>query len=271
LDEQLAPGQVEARIEQRVGEIGAQLAPGQVEAIAPRARVSPIACQRFGLQVSVGRDTHDKLRYAQALFSHQIPAGDLARLLDRALDALIREGEKSKFAATEQPQLKQRPTASPRHVPAHVKRAVWDRDHGQCTFVSEAGRRCVSRSLLEFDHVDEVARGGQATVDRMRLRCRAHNQYAAECTFGAGFMEDKRHEAQQAAEARRADAEQRARAAAERDRAQDVIPWLRQLGFSVSEASAAAAHCAGIPDASLEERVRMALSYFHPRSRGRLN
>ena len=37
---------------------------------------------------------------------------------------------------------------------------------------------------------------GRATVDGIRLRCRAHNQYTAECTFGAVFMNDKRQMAQ---------------------------------------------------------------------------
>ena len=41
----------------------------------------------------------------------------------------------------------------------------------------------------------EVARGGAATVSTIRLRCRAHNQYAAECTFGAEFMSRKREAA----------------------------------------------------------------------------
>ena len=40
----------------------------------------------------------------------------------------------------------------------------------------------------------------------------------------------------------------------------EVIPWLRQLGFSASEARRAAARCEGMPEASLEERVRLALS-----------
>jgi 5-methylcytosine-specific restriction endonuclease McrA len=72
---------------------------------------------------------------------------------------------------------------------------VWKRDQGQCTFVSETGQRCPSRRFLELDHIDPVARGGRATVERMRLRCRAHNQYTAEYTFGADFMEEKRRQA----------------------------------------------------------------------------
>ena len=43
------------------------------------------------------------------------------------------------------------------------------------------------------------------------------------------------------------------------------VPWLRGLGFRADEARAAAALCENIPDAPLEQRVRVALSYFRPR------
>jgi len=58
--------------------------------------------------------------------------------------------------------------------------------------VSESGHRCQERKGLQFDHVQEVARGSDASVDNLRLRCRAHNQYTAERTFGADFMRHKR-------------------------------------------------------------------------------
>ena len=41
----------------------------------------------------------------------------------------------------------------------------------------------------------EFARGGKATVDGIRLRCRPHNQYQAERTYGAAFMQRKREQA----------------------------------------------------------------------------
>jgi hypothetical protein len=255
----------------------AQLSPGRVE--APRAKVAPLSPERFSLQLTMGQGLYDKLRYAQALLSHQIPSGDVAQVLERALDALIEKLEQRKFAATTRPcSRQQHSNTGGRHIPAAVRRAVWERDGGRCTFVSETGHRCPARTFLEFDHVDEVARGGEATVDGIRLRCRAHNQYAAECTFGAEFMEYKRQAARQAAEERRAaqraaaeararaEAEARARAAAAEERAQEVVPWLRQLGFRADEARRAAALCESIPDAPLEERVRLALSYFHPRA-----
>ena len=134
---------------------------------------------------------------------------------------------------------------------------MWERDGGRCTFVSDSGRRCPARTRLEFDHADPVARGGEATAERMRLRCRAHNQYAAECTFGTAFMDHKRREAQ------RTQARPRA-PAAEPSKERDVVPWLRQLGFRADEARRAAALCQTIPDASLEERLRLALSFLGP-------
>jgi len=82
-----------------------------------------------------------------------------------------------------------------RHIPADVKREVWERDGGQCTYVSDSGRRCEERGLLEFDHMDPVALGGEASIERIRLRCRAHNQLEAELVFGAEFMRYKREEA----------------------------------------------------------------------------
>ena len=189
-----------------------------------------------------------------------------------ALRALIPQLEKQKFAATSKPPRGQaRRTMSARHIPAHVKRAVWERDQGQCTFVSEAGRRCPARGRVEFDHVDPVACGGRATVVGTRLLCRAHNQYEAERMFGTEFMRHKREQAREAAEARAKAAAQQQAAARERAAAmekakeRDVVPWLRQLGYRASEAREAAKLCESIPDAPLEERVRVALSFFHPR------
>src|SRR5439155_14394462 len=151
-----------------------ELAPAQVH---PRSKLESVAPERYLLQVTIGRSTQEKLRYAQQLLGHALPSGDLAQVLDRALDALIEKLERRKFAATPRPRRSARPSPDPRHVPAHVKRAVWERDGGQCTFTSDTGRRCPARTRLEYDHADPVARGGTATVERMRLRCRAHNLY----------------------------------------------------------------------------------------------
>jgi hypothetical protein len=78
-----------------------------------------------------------------------------------------------------------------RHVPAAVRREVYLRDRGQCSFVSEDGRRCEARAALELDHVEPWAKLGDAQVDNIRLRCRAHNQLHARECFGVSFVEGK--------------------------------------------------------------------------------
>jgi hypothetical protein len=78
-----------------------------------------------------------------------------------------------------------------RHVPAAVRRAVYQRDCGQCSFVSNDGRRCEARALLELDHVEPWAKLGDAGLDNIRLRCRAHNQWHARECFGARHVEAK--------------------------------------------------------------------------------
>jgi hypothetical protein len=162
------------------------------------SRLVPIATERFALHVSFGRSAYDKLRYAQSLLGHQVPSGDLSEVLERVLDLAIGQLEKRKLGATHRPRPVRRFSQNARYIPRHVRRAVWERDGGRCTFVSSTGHRCEARTRLEFDHVDPVARGGQATMAGVRLRCRSHNQYGAECAFGADFMRDKREQSRAA-------------------------------------------------------------------------
>ena len=115
--EQLSPGIVEP--------LPTPHAPGHV---GPRAELAPVAPERIVLRLTIAASTQDKLRYAQELLGHQIPSGDLAQVLDRALDLAIAQLEKRKFAATARPRPTQHPSGNPRHIPAEVKRAVWQRD-----------------------------------------------------------------------------------------------------------------------------------------------
>jgi 5-methylcytosine-specific restriction endonuclease McrA len=180
------------------GADGPQLAP---ERVAIRARVTPLSSRSYALQATIDPETQDYLRRAQELLGAQVPAGDIAQVLKLALKELVTRLEKQKFAATDRPRVPRVPTATnPRSIPAHIRRAVWKRDQGQCTFESESGHRCPARTGLQFDHVHEVARGGETLASNLRLLCRAHNQYTAERTFGAEFMRHKRIAAAEARE-----------------------------------------------------------------------
>ncbi len=249
-----------------VASLAIQPAPGQVEsASSPRPTVAPLSPGRFDVRFTLDQSAHDLLRYAQALLGHAVPSGDIAEVVKRGLATLVEQLEKRVFAASARPR-SQRSAAKGRYVPAEVRRTVWRRDGGRCTFTSAAGQRCPACTRLEFDHAESMARGGATTTENLRLRCRAHNQYTAEREFGAGFMEGKRQET------RGRTAERKARRTAEprighapahvdqRVRREEVIPWLRRLGLRVDEAKRGAAMCDDMPDASLEDRVRFALS-----------
>jgi 5-methylcytosine-specific restriction endonuclease McrA len=148
-------------------------------------------------------DAHQDLEYLCAALGHEAPT--VAHVIARALKALRREVDKRRSAATARPQRpRSQASANPRHIPNHVRRAVWKRDQSQCAFVSTDGRRCNARSGLELDHIVPVAHGGRSTVDNLRLLCRAHNQHAADQRLGANFMNGKREAAQQARDRRRA-------------------------------------------------------------------
>jgi len=173
-------------------------------ASAPAPRVAPLGAERYSLQLTMTKATRDKLTRAQELLGRQVAAGDVAEVLDRALDALIAQLEKRKFAATSKPRTTSAAKAStnPRHIPAHVKREVWKRDGARCTFIGDGGHQCEARRDLEFDHVEPVARGGEPTVANLRLRCRAHNQLEAERVLGYAFMNGRREAAAEARSAR---------------------------------------------------------------------
>ena len=142
--------------------------------------------ERYRVQFTIGKESHDKLRRVQDLLRREIPDGDPGAIFDRALTLLLEKVEKAKLGAAATPGPRPiRPGADrQRDVPRHVQRAVGRRDGGQCGFVSRDGHRCTERTFLEFHHILPYAKGGLATVENISLRCRRHNQYEAQLIFG---------------------------------------------------------------------------------------
>jgi 5-methylcytosine-specific restriction endonuclease McrA len=168
--------------------------PGTISDTVHRS-VQPLAADRYLLRVTLGADGHTRLRRAQDLMRHTNPTGDPALIIDRALTLLVDQLERTKIARVSRP--RQNTPRSPnmtsvtsagagrstRHIPAAVKRRVWARDEGRCAFVGPHGR-CTETGRLEFHHIQPFAHGGQATVDNIALRCRAHNGHKSDRVFG---------------------------------------------------------------------------------------
>jgi hypothetical protein len=155
------------------------------------ARIEPLAPARYKVQFTADAALEAKLTRLRAEMRHQVPDGDLATLIDIAVTEKLAEIEKRRYARTESPRSSVAdadPTPRSRYIPAAIRRAVRERDGDQCTFVSDAGRRCSERGGLEIHHDDPYGKGGEHRVEQLRLLCRAHNQHLAECDYGAAFM-----------------------------------------------------------------------------------
>lgn len=152
---------------------------------APKpADVKPLAPERYKIQVTVSRETYDKLRRAQDLMRHSVPNGDPAIILERALELLVEDLERTRIGKTAHPRASRATKPDSRHIPAAVKRTVWQRDDGRCAFNGPYGR-CTETGFLEYHHVVPFASGGRTSPSNLELRCRGHNQYEAELWFGA--------------------------------------------------------------------------------------
>jgi hypothetical protein len=202
----------------------------------PRTRPSvvPLTTQTYKVQFTAGRPFCDKLREAQDLMRHRVPDGNLGTILEAALELLIEQVKKERFAVGRKPRAggpsgggasggggtgggangatgssDATPTGgaaaastnspdqataqrAPRHIPDAVRRAVYERDGGRCTYVDERGRRCPETGFLEIDHVEGFAETGRHDIDKLRLLCRGHNQREAEKRYGRAFMESAR-------------------------------------------------------------------------------
>src|SRR5262249_14473704 len=164
--------------------------------VRPSSRVTPLSAESFAVQFTRSGKADARFRYLHSLLGHQVSHGDIAEVYARAVEALVAKMERVRFGACDKPRKGgDTQSSDPRHISAEAKRNVWIRDGGQCTYVSETGRRCEACGDVQYDHIVEVAKGGSSEEDNLRLRCHGHNQHTAEQTFGAGFMAEKRKQA----------------------------------------------------------------------------
>ena len=81
-------------------------------------------------------------------------------------------------------------TRPSRYISVEVRREVARRSNGCCEFIdSKTGRRCESRTQLQWDHILPFAKGGPASIANIRQVCLAHQQWAAIQSFGPALME----------------------------------------------------------------------------------
>ena len=171
------------------------------------ALIQPLSEARYRIQLNASAALKDKLDRLRALTSHSNPSGDIAKIIEQALDVALEKVERERFAKTKRPRaagenFQTKPLApnaqggvrtkstnsEPHrrgHVPNAILREIAARDGLQCSYRSADGCRCNARAFLQVHHEQPWARGGQETTANLRLLCRAHNQLLAEQDFGS--------------------------------------------------------------------------------------
>ena len=201
--------QMENRSHREVEKILLQTSPASS---VPKERIRVITPTETELRLIASGDPMTKLERLKGLLAHAHPHLGFSQLVeilaDRALEELdpARKPEPAKkrapHAAAFTPAPELQPTTSNHAVPAQlpalvrrpsiptaVRRQVWVRDAGRCTYVApETGKRCDSQHALEIDHKVPVAKGGTSDLASLRLMCRMHNQWQAILHFGPEKM-----------------------------------------------------------------------------------
>jgi hypothetical protein len=190
-----------------IPDLGVAAAPAPVENSRPHSQLVPLSETRHKVQFTASDELRKKLERAQDLMRHASADGDLAVVVERAVDLLLEKLEKRRLGKTPRPRKPRTQdegasaspgtsgTGSPgAGVSRATRRAVFERDGERCTFSDADGHRCPATTWLELDHVTPRARGGTDEVGNLRVRCRAHNLLYAEQAFGRDHVERKIHE-----------------------------------------------------------------------------
>jgi 5-methylcytosine-specific restriction endonuclease McrA len=168
------------------------------------ARLDP---QRYRVQFTANDEYVKLVEEAQALLSHEHSGGrvPLDELQLRAMRSLVAELSRKKraaatrppksdaksSAANEEPEHPRQRRQRGRHIPAAIRRAVYERDQNRCTFV-DSEQRCRETHCLELHHLKAFARGGEHSLANLALHCRPHNALAAEQDFGTTLLQRRR-------------------------------------------------------------------------------
>lgn len=153
----------------------------------PTQRLEPIALDLHVLRVTVTSEFRDDLEAIRDELSHKFPSRGIEEVLHECIRMALETVRKRRRGAGKATSAEPPPEGS-RYVPAAVRAAVWKRDGGRCTYVGAGGRRCNSRYRVDVHHQDPHGMEGEPTVENLTLRCRAHNQYAAEVDYGREYI-----------------------------------------------------------------------------------
>lgn len=144
-------------------------------------RISELAAHRMNFDPSTRRIVELSAEMAvTALEKEKVGVRPLKTTteLDLAVDLEIKTTHVEKSTET---------TPASRRISAPLRRLIWWRDQGRCTYHSPGTKiRCASRFALEIDHIKPFSLGGSSIdAENLRLLCKSHHQMMTRKTFNA--------------------------------------------------------------------------------------
>ena len=121
---------------------------------------------------------------AKELLAHKFPFGEMDHVLLEIVEYYLERHDPQTMLSLGRGV----PVKGNSSIPASVRRAVWARDGGRCSFVGPDGILCQTRRMLEIDHRRPRALGGPDSVENLRLLCRPHNDAERRRLLGEGKL-----------------------------------------------------------------------------------
>jgi hypothetical protein len=129
----------------------------------------------------------EKLERLKNLMGHKSCAQTYAGLFEELADLALKKLDPME-KPVEVPPLET--GSSTRTIPTKLKRAIWQRDQGQCSYVEpESGKRCTSKHALQYEHIIPFGKGGQSSFENLKLLCQNHNRLTAIQVYGLPKMQ----------------------------------------------------------------------------------
>lgn len=177
-------------------------------AALPETKEKAITPTHTLLQVTVDQETLSLLQEVKNLLSHEIPDGNLNKVLKRMSEVSVETLKKRKgrntpkevHSADYSDAVRKNQRASQktemnsksakqcemrtRNIPVETRRHVFQRANNCCEFIGTNGNPCKSRFQLELDHLVPWSKGGSNNESNLKLHCRVHNAYRTKETHG---------------------------------------------------------------------------------------
>jgi 5-methylcytosine-specific restriction endonuclease McrA len=148
-----------------------------------RPELTVVMEKMFEIRFAGDEELMELIRFMRGHLSHRFPRG--ASFLELFKYALQYVRDREDPATKKATARKNTARTDTRYISETVKREVWQRDGGRCTYVGSNGRRCECEYNLQYDHYPvPFARGGKSTADNLRLLCAKHNRHTAKKTYG---------------------------------------------------------------------------------------